>query len=247
MCTEIKPIRFTTGEFANLRLNSNVPGQQAFWNDMMKKFDADPLFVLRFNSNVWNESAAGGYHWSKGVNFIDLPYIKEAFNDPYIVKDNTVTFPTDESFAIFMHECMHYEHLFLDNGMCISPSFEGQYEEDICCRPDEFEMNWETMRRVEYEAGYRAILRNNVLNAVDKRLMRNCQFWNIFAREMQSNKDLETKVFNIAKKFDLFENHALGNKAKQWLNENLFDKVGRYSAWSEANHDYPGLEEFLNE
>lgn len=245
MSKEVEQYRFVSGDFQKLKLNTSIPGRIEWWNKVMKALDADDAFVLKLNSRAnIGDNAGGGYHWSKGVNFIDIPF-KEGIlaNEPIVVKDNVVTFPNDKVFACFVHEIQHFYHLSHDHGLCMSPAAEGEYNEDVWEREDD--LTPELVRLSEYEASYRSIFYGKMYRMFPGSTVNFVtQMTNMLMNDIQLQPELAEKINEEFKKeykdVDPTENYELYTK---FIKDNIIMKVKSITSWADPNHSIPLIKE----
>lgn len=229
-------LKFRTGDFESLKLNDSIAGRQEWWAKMMRHFEEADLFILRFNIDFGNDKVGGGYHWERGCNYIEMPVFH---GEPYTYDENGIKFPSDEAFACFVHECQHFMHLYVDDGRCQAPGYEDTYEEDYPCRPDNFRMTPDIMRKCEYEASYRAVFYGKVFKMFPgSRVNFEVQMGNMFTRDIHLS-DFWHKALQERLEKDHIDPNS--DEFGTWVKEHIISKVKSISSWSNPKHDFPGI------
>lgn len=162
-----KLYKFHGDACTKVQLVHKDPGLKLWWNEAMVAFATYPFFVLKLGLDKENSLAffvksseqpngkLGGWSSENGISpNICMPAtsfksIKEEDGITY------VEFANDEEVAIFMHEFSHFDHLFVERGLCHSMLYCGQtftFDEGSNSDLDE------PLFAQEYEAGYRSLV-----------------------------------------------------------------------------------------
>lgn len=162
-----KLYKFHGDACTKVQLVHKDPGLKLWWNEAMVAFATYPFFVLKLGLDKENSlaffvksseqpnSKLGGWSSENGISpNICMPAtsfksIKEEVGITY------VEFANDEEVAIFMHEFSHFDHLFVERGLCHSMLYCGQtftFDEGSNSDLDE------PLFAQEYEAGYRSLM-----------------------------------------------------------------------------------------
>lgn len=148
-----------TNDFETIKLNDTVPGRCKFWDHIMSQLEnaqiqlmehgKPGLTALVFGKKIEN---VGGYFTNGNyVPRIVLPANTATFDEV----SNTVTFADEDGFGVFVHEASHFLHLMMDEGRYTAKPLRGQ----VCKM---FSRKKEDTRQDEFEAGWRALVYNNL-------------------------------------------------------------------------------------
>lgn len=249
--------KYHTGQFCHLHLESDNPGRVQWWNEIMPILDEKTdFFVLKFGYDLSqlgdNEGACGGFVRDEqtAVDFIALPDDERMFgkNALEIHEDGEEVYikMNDMMFQVFAHEYCHFEHLVLDDGMCIGPHFHGKFVDDD-------EDSNDNTRIYEYEASYRCIVKSNKYKWFpgDRQLIYS-QFYNIFvydvlypAYEYGNKEKIELlKLMDACGAPSFFktefkskqEERDHGEAQRVWLIEHCFANY-KFSQWADPAHE----------
>ena len=162
-----KLYKFHGDACTKVQLVHEDPGLKLWWNEAMTAFATYPFFVLKLGLDKENSLAyfmktsaqpngkLGGWSSEHGISpNICMP--ATAFKS--IKEEDGVTyveFANDDEAAIFMHEFSHFDHLFVDRGLCHSMLYCGQtftFDDGSNAELDE------PLFAQEYEAGYRSLM-----------------------------------------------------------------------------------------
>lgn len=162
-----KLYKFHGDACTKVQLVHKDPGLKLWWNEAMVAFATYPFFVLKLGLDKENSLAffaksseqqngkLGGWSSENGISpNICMP----ATSFKSIKEEDGVTyveFANDEEVAIFMHEFSHFDHLFVERGLCHSMLYCGQtftFDEGSNSDLDE------PLFAQEYEAGYRSLM-----------------------------------------------------------------------------------------
>mgnify|MGYP003469008660 FL=1 len=95
---------------AATKLVSTNAGQCQFFTHVMEKLDEQQFGVFVIGKKL---EGAGGYFIEKNlVTRIVLPEGTATYDEV----NNTISFPSDKEFTIFVHEASHFLHLVVDKG-----------------------------------------------------------------------------------------------------------------------------------
>lgn len=248
--------KLRSGDFANLQLNTDIPGRKEWWAHMMAEFEKVELFILTFNADKTissDERAGAGYHYDKGCNYIEQPYIPEFMPAPYKVEGNVVTFPSDRTFALFVHECQHFMHLYHDHGHCMAPGLDDEVLRDWYEQENFQGRTHEVLRKYEYEACYRAVFYGKMYKmfpACNDNFI--AQINNMFVHDIElSSEERREKLAKLITDgtgvkvtgWNQVDNVEDGIKVQKWIEDNILLKVKSITSWADQNHTIPLLDE----
>ena len=140
---------------AATKLVSTNSGQCQFFTHVMEKLDEQQFGVFVIGKKL---EGAGGYFTEKNlVTRIVLPEGTATYDEV----NNTISFPSDKEFAIFVHEASHFLHMIVDKGHYMAKPLRGM--EDISINSKDF-LDMKYRKYIEYEAGWRSLVYNQRYN-----------------------------------------------------------------------------------
>lgn len=191
---------------AATKLVSTNSGQCQFFTHVMEKLDEQQFGVFVIGKKV---EGAGGYFTEKNlVTRIVLPEGTATYDEV----NNTISFPSDKNFAIFVHEASHFLHMVVDKGHYMAKPLRGM--EDISINSKDF-LDMKYRKYIEYEAGWRSLVYNQRYNMDIADVILKVNLTNM-SNYLSESEDYQTyikkpseDIFN--KKMEFFKN----TKAKQ--------------------------------
>lgn len=206
-----------TDNFTDIELNDANEGRRQFWTKVMEALQSRDFAVLKFG--VAMPTGAGGFYTELlAVDSINLP------EGPTLI-DNKVTFPDENSFAIFVHESCHFLHLSVDEGRRMTKGHEGE----VITMEDQLDDRTGKLRReIEFEAGYRSVYYSQVYKMFPgSRLVIDLNLANMLNYDMHSQpKEIREKLQKMGK-----ENEKIMDTYKP-----VIEKVKKFSEWTEPDH-----------
>lgn len=209
-----KLYKFHGAACTKLHLIHKDPGVKLWWNEAIVALATYPFFVLKLGLDEENSLAyfikssehpngkLGGWSSEHGISpNICMP--ASAFKS--IKEEDGVTyveFANDEEVAVFMHEYSHFDHLFVDRGLCHSVLYCGQtftFDEG-----SNAELN-EPLFAQEYEAGYRSLMYAKKFNMSPDMIqqIKELNIGNLWKFWICRKPEFNTKMAEIMQKKDI--------------------------------------------
>ena len=223
-------IQICTG-FRQYKLISEKEGQRRFWDDLMKELEDNDFSVLYFNVPVPDGAAA--YFTNNTGYRMTFDSICCPVNTADIDTANkTVKFRSERDFAIFVHECSHWRHLVRDKGVCQAKGIAGKVYQST-------DISKSHRRDIEYEAGWRAIVTDNIYQLFEPRVSLEVNLINMFCYDHRKVDKEKRKIYS-----EIFEDIEVEDYQKL-LKENILVHVDKFSEWSDPEHEIIGFDELL--
>lgn len=153
-------------DLKSIKLINNTEEQISFFNYVMDVLNEQPLACLIIRDKI--PKNIGGYFSAYNcVNRLVLPQTNLKYNK------NKKTLKIKE-FSIFLHECCHFLHLVKDNGTYLSNTTIKPKDKNETFDKSE-------LKYLEYEAGYRSCILNNIYNLCPKKDVLKCNLSNMLS------------------------------------------------------------------
>lgn len=209
--------------FTDYKLISDNPGQQKYWDELMKELENNIFSVLCFNMPMETNTAAYFTNTTGFRNTFDCICCPEniAIID---LQNKTVKFNSEHDFAVFVHETCHWKHLVRDKGICTAKGLNGK----IYTSKDTDPVH---RRDIEYEAGWRAIVLDNLYHLFEPRMSLNINLINIFTYDVKNVPEDTLKEFKELIK-DIDKNIYI-----KILIDSFISKIEKFSDWSDPKHE----------
>lgn len=229
---EKKPeiIQICTG-FREYTLLSDNEGQCRFWSELMKELENNIYSVLCFNVPIRSGAEAYFTNTTGYRTMFDTICCPEKTAKVDTVK-KTVKFNSSKDMAIFVHECSHWRHLVRDNGVCQAKGIAGKVYQSN-------DVAVSHRRDIEYEAGWRAIVTDNLYQMFEPRISLELNIMNMFNYDKR-NLDKE-KQEAFAEIFDDMDNETY----KALFYEHIASRVLKFGEWADPEHEIIGIDELI--
>ena len=139
----------------DLKLNYDNPGVQAYFKDLLKMLDKQPMGALLIRQED-PDGPDGTYS-----NQLDTDCITLNANDAFYNEKTKYLTLTKNGVLTLLHEGSHFQHLCVDKGKYTCPCFKKCDPMDVknCAAYDTLNPQTGKVNRymMEFEAGYRAI------------------------------------------------------------------------------------------